>query len=114
MAQDKETLREAVARAMAASDDKTLVERAVAVPLLERLHRVPPDARLEYEHDPCHHSLFPIGAMCHEAATRIEALEAALRDIKNAVLQGGMTDIVAWQRLVIACQTTAKQALEGE
>lgn len=59
-------------------NDKT----AAATPLLERLRRVPNDARLEYEHDPCHHSVFPIGAMCHEAATHIEALEAELAKAK--------------------------------
>lgn len=77
-------------------NDKTLVERAVAVSLLERLRRVPNDARLEYEHDPCHHSLFPIGAMCHEAATRIEALEAVLRiEIWNGLKRNGMSDDAA-------------------
>lgn len=76
-------------------DDKTLVERAVAVPLLERLRRVPNDARLEYEHDPCHHSVFPIGAMCHEAATRIEALEAALR---LTPIIGSTEDVAAFRK----------------
>lgn len=46
--------------------------------------------------------------------SRIEALEAALQDIKNAVRIGPVTDIVAWQRLGIACQAIATKALESQ
>ena len=49
------------------------MEEAKAVPLIERLRRIPQDARLTYEHDPCSHSMFPVGLMAHEAADELEA-----------------------------------------
>lgn len=77
-------------------DDKTLVERVIA-----------------WLDGGCSSWNVPSSDI-RQMATRIEALEAALRDIKNAVRIGPVTDIVAWQRLGIACQAIATKALESQ
>lgn len=56
-----------------------------ATPLVERLRRVPEDARLEYEFHPTHHGFFPVGLLCQEAASEIERRgRAALPDTRPA------------------------------
>jgi hypothetical protein len=44
------------------------------VPLIERLRRVPKDARLIYEHSPTCSSITPVGLLSHEAADKLESL----------------------------------------
>ena len=61
---------------------------AAEVPLVERLERVPLDARLAYEHSPIEHSFFPVGLMCHEAAKHIRELTAE-RDLALMDAKGG-------------------------
>ena len=53
---------------------------AKQTPLIDLLQRVPADARLVYEHDALHHSFFPVGRLCQEAAA---ALRAALAEPKD-------------------------------
>ncbi len=50
---------------------------AKQTPLIELLVRVPQDARLIVEHDQHSSSSYPVGRLCHEAAT---ALRAALAE----------------------------------
>jgi hypothetical protein len=50
------------------------------VPLIERLRRVPKDARLIYEHSPTCSSITPVGLLSHEAADKLESLSEALND----------------------------------
>ena len=52
--------------------------RAAEVTLLEKLDRVPNNARAEYEHSPTEHSMIPYGLYCHLAAHEIRRLTAAL------------------------------------
>lgn len=66
--------------------------QACAVPLVERLLSVPKDAREMIEVGYCHHRNVPYGAMCHEAAARVDkqndkiaALEAQVVELRRAV-----------------------------
>ncbi len=49
-------------------------DQPCSVPLIERLCRVPKDARLTYEVHSTEHHIFPIGIMCNEAAEHIKDL----------------------------------------
>lgn len=51
-----------------------------AVPLIERLRRVPSDARLIVEEDYFSSSSYAVGSMAHEAAAEIERLQASMRE----------------------------------
>lgn len=51
-----------------------------AVPLIERLRRVPSDARLIVEEDYFSSSYYAVGLMAHEAAAEIERLQASMRE----------------------------------
>jgi hypothetical protein len=53
---------------------------AKQAPLIERLKKVPADARLIYEHDQFHSQSIPVGALCAEATSLIEQLRNALAE----------------------------------
>ena len=56
-------------------------------PLVDLLRGVPADARTEYEVNPTHHKMIPVGLLCHDAAdenTRLLAeLDASEKHIRN-------------------------------
>ena len=54
------------------------------VPLTEQLRSVPKDGRDKVWSDPATYRNIPYGSLCHQAADRIDILEARIRELENA------------------------------
>ena len=61
------------------------MEATKRTPLIELLERVPRDAVLVVEHDQFSSSSHPVGRLCHEAAAALEAAQAELDAMREAL-----------------------------
>jgi hypothetical protein len=72
-----------------------MTDLVAATPLVERLEQLPKDARLWIDHGPLHSAHFPVGLMCHEAASELnrlrmenEGLQARLDAVQRVIETG--------------------------